>query len=529
MTKNEFIEKFKSKHPEKFNNFDFSNLPENFSTKNDHKFICKKHGLLTKTRIDNFLHFGKCKQCSRENYSNKGIRKISIEDFIKKCQPLYVWKPYEKRDKEKYPDGTPKYDYSITKEFRPIENSHGKFEFDYICPIHGKQTQRVDTHENGHGGCEKCGHIASGFNQMITAEEFFRKCKNIHKNPDGTPKYDYSNSIYNGYGTYMKAYCPIHKHEFEVLTTNHYQGVPGCEYCTNTGTSNIEKELSLYIKSIYSDEIILNTRNILDGKEIDIYLPKLNIGFEFNGLLWHSEYSGKKPNYHQNKYLEAKNKGIHLINIWEDDWSEKQLLIKSRIKQILGIKDRIIYAKDCELKQVDTDEEKSFLIKNHLQEYRKSDLCYGLYYENELVFLMSFGKSFFHKLNDNEYELIRCCSKLNTSVFSGASTIFKYFVKTLNPIKIISYANSDWSIENYKNLYRQLGFKYQHLSEPNYSYVIGKLRHSRYGFTKEILKKKYGCPEYMSEHEFCLSMGWYRIYDNGNLFYIWNNKKFRNI
>ena len=39
-----------------------------------------------------------------------------------------------------------------------------------------------------------------------------------------------------------------------------------------------------YIKSIYSGCIIKNDRSVLSGKELDIYLPELNIAFEFNGI-----------------------------------------------------------------------------------------------------------------------------------------------------------------------------------------------------------------------------------------------------
>ena len=249
MTKQEFLNKFKEKHSTKFINFDFSNLPEEFSTKDYFPFICKVHGKLEPIRIDSFLFNGKCPLCSRKTYSNKGKRKKSIEEFIEKCKKIHVWKEEEPRDIEKYPTGSPKYDYSITKEFKSIPNKRSKFEIDYICPIHGPQTQRADMHEHG-AGCLQCGHILSGLNQRLSPEEFYNKCRKIHvwrpndirdKNlyPDWTPKYDYSKSDFTGYGKYFHAYCPLHNHTFRVLSTNHYQGVPGCEYCSGTGTSSV--------------------------------------------------------------------------------------------------------------------------------------------------------------------------------------------------------------------------------------------------------------------------------------------------
>ena len=68
-----------------------------------------------------------------------------------------------------------------------------------------------------------------------------------------------------------------------------------------------------------------------DSLEIDVYLPELKIGFEFNGLYWHSEEC-KDKNYHLNKTNYFKEKGIRIIHIWEDDWDFKRSIIESQIK-----------------------------------------------------------------------------------------------------------------------------------------------------------------------------------------------------
>ena len=51
------------------------------------------------------------------------------------------------------------------------------------------------------------------------------------------------------------------------------------------GTSKQEEELRSYIENFIKTE---STCKILDGKEIDIYIPSLKLGFEFNGNYWHS-------------------------------------------------------------------------------------------------------------------------------------------------------------------------------------------------------------------------------------------------
>lgn len=51
------------------------------------------------------------------------------------------------------------------------------------------------------------------------------------------------------------------------------------------GTSHFEQEI---IDFLDTDNIVKNDRTVLDGKEIDIYLPDKKLGIEFNGTHWHS-------------------------------------------------------------------------------------------------------------------------------------------------------------------------------------------------------------------------------------------------
>ena len=58
-----------------------------------------------------------------------------------------------------------------------------------------------------------------------------------------------------------------------------------------------------------------------DLYEIDLYLPDLKIGFEFNGEGFHHRNYDKKE---QLKVKRAKDEGILLINIWSSDWLKKR-------------------------------------------------------------------------------------------------------------------------------------------------------------------------------------------------------------
>jgi hypothetical protein len=274
-------------------------------------------------------------------------------------------------------------------------------------------------------------------------------------------------------------------HEYEINSDNYFGRIKGnislCTICNPIGDSKSikEKELFEYINSIYNCEIRQKYRNKL---EIDIYLPELNIGFEFNGLYWHSD--GKKDkDYHFNKTKYFNDKGIRIIHIWEDDWDHKNNIIKSQIRNLIGLSDKI-WARKCQIKEVPVKEARDFLDNNHIQGFVNSNIKIGLYHNNELVSLMTFDKfEGRKKLSSTEYNLNRFCNKIGFSVIGGASKLLNYIIKEYKPTRIISYADRDWSIGN---LYNKLGFEVVYISEPDYKYVVNGRRIHKSNFKKSI-------------------------------------------
>ena len=275
-------------------------------------------------------------------------------------------------------------------------------------------------------------------------------------------------------------------HTFEINTTNYYNRIKGksklCTICNPIGDfkSIKESELFNYIKSIYKREVIQSYR---DSLEIDIYLPELEIGFEFNGLYWHSEEQ-KDKNYHKYKTDFFKERGIRVIHIWEDDWDNKKEIIKSQISNLLKVNNDKVFARKCEIREVNLKECRNFLNNNHIQGYVNSKIKIGLYYNNEIVSIMTFdhfeGRK---KMEEGGWNLSRFCNKINTNVIGGASKLLNYFIKEYLPTRIVSYADLDWSIGN---LYYQLGFNLISESKPDYKYINNNIRvhKSRYRKSK---------------------------------------------
>ena len=318
----------------------------------------------------------------------------------------------------------------------------------------------------------------------------------------------------------LTAFCEK-GHEYNInIKTLYSRYNSNCIICTVCNPiikfiSDKENELHNYIKENYNKEIISNSKDIIKPYELDIYIPDLNLAFEFNGVYWHNELN-KEDDYHNNKTNMCLNKGIQLIHIWEDDWIYKQDIVKSMILNKLNKNINKIYARKTTIKEI-TDNKliKEFLNNNHLQGFVGSKIKIGLFYDDDLVSLMTFGnlrKTMNSKSNSDDYEMLRFCNKLNTNVIGGASKLFNYFINNYKYNTIISYADRSYSNGN---LYKQLGFELDHITEPNYYYVIDGIRHYRYNFRKDILIKE-GYDSNKTEHEIMLERKIYRIYNSGN-------------
>ena len=339
----------------------------------------------------------------------------------------------------------------------------------------------------------------------------------ISKNNDYREKYkitkhpNYISYINNGISLFS---CDKNEeHNFEITVDNFIHrsksNNPLCTICNPIGDlkSIKENELYLHIKNIYNGEVIQSYRDVF---EIDIYLPDLAIGFEFNGLFWHSEKC-KDKNYHLDKTNYFKDRDIRIIHIWEDDWTFNRDIIKSQINNWLGLTIDKIWARKCKVLLInDTKIIKSFLNENHIQGYVNSVLCIGLYYDNELVSLMTFdhyeGRN---KMSENDWNLSRFCNKLNTNVVGGASKLLNYFIKGYKPNRIISYADRCWSDGG---LYYTLGFSNIGHSKVDYKYIVSEKRVHKSRYKKSNLKI-----ENMTETEYTKMNNINRIWDCGKL------------
>lgn len=301
---------------------------------------------------------------------------------------------------------------------------------------------------------------------------------------------------------------------FDLIYHRNLQHTEQCTICNpiSVQSSGLELMLLDFIKNNYDGNIIEHNRKIITPYELDIFLPDLNLAFEFNGLYWHNE-ENKDKKYHQEKYLLCKEKNIQLIQIWEDDWIYKNEIIKSMILNKLNLITNKIPARKCIVKEVnDNNILKRFLNENHIQGYVISSIKLGLFHNDDLISLMTFKQS-----SEQIYELNRFCNKLNTIVNGAASKLFKHFLKTYNYKKIVSFSNNSYSNGH---LYNLLGFKEDFKLPPDYSYIYNNKRIHKFNFRKTNLKK-YDIEFLDTERNTLKSNKIYRIYDAGKIKFIY--------
>lgn len=284
--------------------------------------------------------------------------------------------------------------------------------------------------------------------------------------------------------------------------------------------STVETEIREFLQTL-TQELVFNDRSILAPNEIDIYIPSKRLAIEVNGVYWHSEEKGKDSQYHLKKTMQCEQKDIQLIHIYDTEWHNPitQKIIKSKLRHLFNLSTRIS-ARKCSVALVSTNEAKAFATANHIQGYCNARYKIGLYFNNDLVALATFGKPRFNK-NFN-FELLRFCSKLDHTVVGGMGKIMAYATKTLALSRIISYADRRWTKNIGNNVYLKSGFQLLSIASPNYKYfqITGSdltLR-SRNQFQKHKLKDI--LPNFdasMSEYENVSMNGYYRIWDSGNL------------
>lgn len=485
LTKDEFISKAKEIHGDKY---DYSKV-DYVNSKTKVCIICPLHGEFWQIPANHLL--GKnCPECGNINRKVNNI--LSNEEFVKKA-------------KEVHDD---KYDYAKVK----YVNSHTKVLIK--CNKCGTEfLQTPNKHLNG-CGCSSCnGGVLSNY------KEFEQKAKEMH---NGKYKYcgDYINNKIS-----IKIICPKHGAYYQIPYVHlSNKGCPICGY----KKSIPELELCNFIEDLLGKgSVQTRNRNIIKPYELDLFIPSLNIGIEYNGIRWHSVIYQKDNNYHLKKLNECNKKGIKLLSIFEDEWLDNKEIVLGKIRHLIGCDSNkeSIYGRKCEIRNIAKYDSKDFLNKYHIQGFVASSIYMGCYYKGELVGVMNFLKE-----KEGYWNLTRFATKSDYKYCGVASKMLSYFIRNNNPIEIKSFADRRWTLDKDSNLYTKIGFKLDKTLPPDYRYYFPKeyshQRIHKFNFRKNKLSKKYNLPLTLTEREMCEQIGAYRIYDCGLFKYVWKKDFF---
>lgn len=289
--------------------------------------------------------------------------------------------------------------------------------------------------------------------------------------------------------------------------------------------SNGERKMAEYIASLVQEkEILYNKRFYIPNThryhELDVYIPEMRLGFEYNGLFWHSTKT-KGSNYHLKKLHFFRDLGITITQIFENEWRDRSDIVKSILKSKLQSPEKVLYARKCTIQTAEPSEATDFLERNHLQGATQAPVRIGLYHSGELVQLLTFGKSRFNK--KFEWELIRSCCTLGTAIVGGLEKLFKHFITTYKPKSIVSYCDNRW-FTGYS--YEKVGFGLSHESRPDYFYFkqypsFNHTLHHRTEFQKHKLTNMPKYDQNMTEKQIMIMNGYLIIEDAGNKVYTW--------
>ncbi len=273
-----------------------------------------------------------------------------------------------------------------------------------------------------------------------------------------------------------------------------------------------EKEIRLLLDEL-GIEYVGNDRTQISPKELDIYIPSLNVAIEYCGLMWHSEAFVDK-NYHKIKYDLCKESNIRLITIFEDEWLHRRDIVITKLQHVLGgCKLDRVYARRCQVEVIDRDIAKDFLHKHHIQGNGPGSISLGLKYNEELIAVVLYRND-----GGGNYLLNRFAT--SKTVVGGFTKLERYFDMQYDPSSVTTFADLRWSNGN---LYDIAGYELVSTLRPDYTYIDKTefTRIHKFNFRHNRLATKLDVYDpTMSETENCRINGWYRIYNCGLLKYV---------
>ena len=299
------------------------------------------------------------------------------------------------------------------------------------------------------------------------------------------------------------------------------------ENCINSNHNIISNINIAFSKLLEENNIDYKLEKRINTNSFDFEL-KNNILIEINPTYTHNSTLIPKfgnnshgrimnKSYHLNKTKLAEENNYHCIHVFDwDDWNKIINILKPKKK---------ISAHKTEIKEMSKKEANKFLNRYHLQGSCKgNDINIGLFYNNELISLATFGKPRYNK--NYEYEFLRFAGHKDYSIYGGTNKLFNYFIEKYNPVSIISYCDNS-KFEG--KFFNSLGFIKEKETKPACHWYNMKTKQHfldnslRAIGADRLLGTNYGKPEVckLNNRDIMLKEGFVEVYDCGQSVYIW--------
>lgn len=359
-----------------------------------------------------------------------------------------------------------------------------------------------------HGyGCPVCTNkkLVVGVNDFATRYPHVAKEWDYEKNAMSPTDFMVGKGVKNWWK------CP-NGHSYYAENHNRITGSQ-CPHCVHH-VSKAEEEIAQFVKDLLpEEEVITSDRSIITPYELDIVVPSRNVAIEFNGVYWHSEDQGKDKWYHYEKWKRCQDRGIQLIQVWEDTFDERPEAVKAMIASKLGVSQRErVFARKTKVVAVSLDEAREFLNKYHVQGWTRASVYLGLTHSDYgLVAVCAFKKS------GSEVVLERYATSAH--VIGGQSKLLAAFDRTHTYERMVTFADHEVSDGG---LYEQTGWERDKELLPDYKYRVGSKRVHKFNFRIARFKSDSSLEyhEGMSERELALLNGLARVWDSGKVRYV---------
>lgn len=406
---------------------------------------------------------------------------------------------------------------TIINRFREIHGdrfdySHVKFKtvndkVEIICPKHGMFSQLAEQHLSGRG-CRQCSqenNAQSARKAKVSQFDFDKIQQEIREKYAG--RIELIEHLKDAPSFHLLHRCQCGT-EFRASTADTRRGFAACPTCSKN-RSNGEIELFDFVQSLCPD-VTANFK--LKGYEIDVFCPTYSVGFEYHGLFYHSE---RKT--HRLKYQIAKDHGIRLIQIYEDEWREHRKAVEHIIRYAMGMSDPV-FARKCSVDWISSQEAKAWLSDHHVQGGVDSKHNVTLTHDGAVIAVAQFSRPVARRKRSSAgvYELARFAS--SKRVVGGLSKVIAAFRKQFKPRAIVTYCDHRYFSGD---SYLAVGFVARD-TRVDYEYLLKDKRFHKSVFQKQNIRKHFG-EDFMpgaTESEMTKAIGARKLWNAGRTTYV---------